>query len=81
MVTPKVTFTSTKGNLVIYIKGYEGKKFSAKLGNVWISVPVLVNTPGLSFTKIVRKATSNTAVTYQAYIDGKPVQSGSVRIR
>lgn len=81
VVTPKVTFTSTKGNLVIYIKGYEGKKFSAKLGNVWISVPVLVNTPGLSFTKIVRKATSNTAVTYQAYIDGKPVQSGSVRIR
>jgi subtilisin family serine protease len=81
VVTPKVSFTSTTGNLVISIKGYEGKKFSAKIGSTWISVASLRNTPGLSYTKIVRKAASRTTVNFQAYIDGKLVSSGSVRIR
>lgn len=81
VVAPKVTLTSNPGNIVIAIRGYLGKKFSAKIGNAWISIPMLSNTPGLSYTKIVRKATSKTTVKYQAYIDGKLVSSGSVYIR
>jgi subtilisin family serine protease len=81
VVAPKLTFTTTKGNLVIYIKGFEGRKFTAKVGNSWITIPTLVNTPGLDYTKIVRKAVSKSTVRYQAFIDGKAIVSGSVLIR
>jgi hypothetical protein len=80
-VTPKVSFSTTTGNLVIAIKGYQGQKFTAKIGSSWISKPVLVNSPGLDYTKIVRKSVSKTTVKYEAYIDGKKVASGSIRIR
>jgi hypothetical protein len=80
-ITPKISFTTTTGNLIISIKGYQGQKFTAKVGNGWISVPVLTNTPGLSYTKIVRKAASKSTVKYEAYINGKKVASGSILIR
>lgn len=80
-VTPKVTFSTTTGNLVISIKGYAGQMFAAKIGNTWVVNPVLANTPGLSYTKIVRKATSKSTVKYEAYINGKKVATGSIVIR
>jgi subtilisin family serine protease len=80
-VTPKVTFSTTTGNLVISIKGYAGQMFAAKIGNTWVVNPVLANTPGLSYTKIVRKATSKSTVKYEAYINGKKVATGSILIR
>jgi subtilisin family serine protease len=80
-VTPKVSFSTTTGNLVISIKGYAGQMFAAKIGNTWVVNPVLANTPGLSYTKIVRKATSKSTVKYEAYINGKKVASGSIVIR
>jgi subtilisin family serine protease len=81
VVTPKISFTTTTGNLIISIKGYQGQRFSAKIGNSWISSPALMNTPGLDYTKIVRKSVSKSTVKYEAYIDGKKVASGSIRIR
>jgi subtilisin family serine protease len=81
VVTPRISFTTTRANLVISIRGYEGQMFAAKIGNTWVVNPVLKNTTGLSFTKIVRKATSNTTVKYEAYINGKRVAVGSIRIR
>ena len=81
-VSKKISFTSTAtGNLVISIRGYQGQRFTAKIGNTWITVPSLVNTPGLSYTKIVRKAVSKSTVRYQAFIDGQDIVSGSVLIR
>ncbi len=80
-VTPKVSFSTTTGNLVISIKGYAGQMFAAKIGNTWVVNPVLANTPGLSYTKIVRKATSKSTVKYEAYINGKKVATGSIVIR
>lgn len=81
-VSKKISFTSTAtGNLVISIRGYQGQRFTAKIGNTWITVPSLVNTPGLSYTKIVRKAVSKSTVRYQAFIDGQAIVSGSVLIR
>jgi hypothetical protein len=80
VVTPKITFTFTAGTLVIVVKGYEGSKFTAKLGNSWLTVQVLENSPGLNYTKIVRKTGSKTAPKYEAYINGKRV-SASVTIR
>jgi subtilisin family serine protease len=80
-VTPKVSFSTTTGNLVISIKGYAGQMFAAKIGNTWVVNPVLANTPGLSYTKIVRKATSKSKVKYEAYINGKKVATGSIVIR
>lgn len=79
-VTAKITFTTTPGNLVITIKGYEGKEFKAKIGNTWIKIPK-VPTSSQGYTKIVRKAVSKTTVKYEAYIDGKKITSGSIRIR
>jgi hypothetical protein len=67
--------------LVIWIKGYQGQRFTAKIGNTWISIPTLVNNPGLTYTKIVRKATSKSTVKYEAYINGKKVATGSIVIR
>lgn len=81
VVTPKISFTTTPGKLIISIKGYVGQKFTAKVGNSWVSVPVLTSTPGLSYTKIVRNAVSKSTVKYEAYIDGKKIISGSIRIR
>ncbi len=80
-VTPKVSFSTTTGNLVISIKGYAGQMFAAKIGNTWVVNPVLANTPGLSYTKIVRKATSKSTVKYEAYVNGKKVATGSIVIR
>lgn len=81
-VSKKISFTSpSMGNLVISIRGYQGQRFSAKIGSNWVTIPILTNTPGLGFTKIVRRAPSKTTVKYQAYIDGKLVSSGSVYIR
>jgi subtilisin family serine protease len=80
-VTPKVSFSTTTGNLVISIKGYAGQMFAAKIGDTWVVNPVLANTPGLSYTKIVRKATSKSTVKYEAYINGKKVATGSIVIR
>ncbi len=80
-VAPKVSFSTTTGNLVISIKGYAGQMFAAKIGNTWVVNPVLANTPGLSYTKIVRKATSKSTVKYEAYINGKKVATGSIVIR
>jgi subtilisin family serine protease len=80
-VTPKVSFSTTTGNLVISIKGYAGQMFAAKIGNTWVVNPVLANTSGLSYTKIVRKATSKSTVKYEAYINGKKVATGSIVIR
>jgi hypothetical protein len=81
VVTPKISFTTTTGKLIISIKGYQGQKFTAKVGSSWISAPVLANSPGLSYTKIVRKSVSKSTVKYEAYINGKKVASGSIRIR
>lgn len=81
VVTPKISFTTTTGKLIISIRGYVGQKFSAKVGNSWVSVPVLTSTPGLTYTKIVRNAASGSTVKYEAYIDGKKITSGSIRIR
>lgn len=81
VVTPKISFTTTRGNLVISIKGYDGQMFAAKIGNTWVVNPVLRNTKGLSYTKIVRKATSNTTVRYEAFVNGKRLANGSIRIR
>lgn len=81
VAAPKVTLSSTPGNIVISIRGHQGKKFSAKIGSNWITIPILTNTPGLGYTRIVRKAASKTTVKYQAYIDGKLVSTGSVYIR
>jgi subtilisin family serine protease len=80
-VTPKVSFSTTTGNLVISIKGYAGQMFAAKIGNTWVVNPVLANTSGLSYTKIVRKATSKSTVKYEAYINGMKVATGSIVIR
>jgi subtilisin family serine protease len=80
-VTPKVSFSTTTGNLVISIKGYAGQMFAAKIGNTWVVNPVLANSPGLSYTKIVRKATSKSTVKYEAYINGMKVATGSIVIR
>jgi subtilisin family serine protease len=80
-VAPKVSFSTTTGNLVISIKGYAGQMFAAKIGNTWVVNPVLANTQGLSYTKIVRKATSKSTVKYEAYINGKKVATGSIVIR
>jgi subtilisin family serine protease len=80
-VAPKISFTSTTGKLIISIKGYVGQKFTAKVAGSWVSVPVLANTPGLTYTKIVRKAVPKSTVKYEAYIDGKKVISGSISIR
>ena len=74
-----IIFTSTPGNLVITIKGFVGKEFKAKLGNTWIKIPKLSDS-GRGFTQIVRKAVSKTTVKYTAYIDGKKITSGSIRI-
>jgi hypothetical protein len=79
-VAPKIAFTSTPGKLVITITGFEGKEFKAKLGNTWIKIPKIVKSLS-GFTTIVRKAVPKTTVTYIAYIDGKKITSGSVRIR
>jgi hypothetical protein len=81
VVAPKVSFTTTTGNLVISIKGYVGQMFAAKIGNTWLVNPVLANSSGLNYTKIVRKATSRSTVKYEAYINGKKVASGSILIR
>jgi len=81
VVVPKVSFTTTKGNLIISIKGYSGQMFAAKIGSTWVVNPVLTNTKGLSYTRIVRKATSNTTVRYEAFINGKRLAAGSIRIR
>jgi subtilisin family serine protease len=81
VVAPKVSFTTTTGNLVISIKGYVGQMFAAKIGNTWVVNPVLANSSGLTYTKIVRKATSRSTVKYEAYINGKKVASGSILIR
>ena len=80
VVTPKITFTTTPGNLVITIKGYIGKEFKAKIGNTWIKIPK-IQTYSQGYTKIVRKAVSKSTVRYEAYIDGKKITSGSIRIR
>jgi subtilisin family serine protease len=80
-VTPKITVTSGVGQLFIYVKGYEGRRFTAKVGNGWISVPNLVNTPGLTYTKLIRKSVSKTTVRYEVFIDGKKLGGGSVYIR
>jgi subtilisin family serine protease len=80
-VAPKVSFSTTTGNLVISIKGYAGQMFAAKIGNTWVVNPVLANTLGLSYTKIVRKATSKSTVKYEAYINGMKVATGSIVIR
>jgi Subtilase family len=80
VVTPKISFTTTPGNLVITIKGYVGREFKAKLGNAWIKIPKLLES-SQGFTKIVRKAVSKSTVKYEAYIDGKKITSGSIRIR
>lgn len=81
VVTPKISFTTTRGNLVISIKGYDGQMFAAKIGNTWVVNPVLRNTKGLTYTKIIRKATSNTTVRYEAFVNGKRLATGSIRIR
>jgi hypothetical protein len=81
IIAPKISFTTTTGNLVIWIKGYQGQRFTAKIGNTWISIPTLVNNPGLTYTKIVRKSVSKTTVKYEAYIDGKRIVTGSIVIR
>jgi len=81
VVTPKISFTTTKGNLIISIRGYQGQKFTAKVGNSWINAPMLSNSPGLSYTKIVRKSVSKSTVKYEAYINGKKLASGSIVIR
>ena len=81
VMTPKISFATTTGKLIISIKGYGGQKFTAKVGNSWVSVPVLTATPGLSYTKIVRNAVSGSTLKYEAYIDGKKITSGSIRIR
>jgi hypothetical protein len=77
---PSITFTTTPGNLVITINGFAGKEFKAKIGDNWISIPS-INKSALGYIKIVRKAVSKTTVKYIAYIDGKKITSGSVRIR
>jgi subtilisin family serine protease len=79
-VTPKIAFTSTPGKLVITITGFEGKEFKAKLGSTWIKISKIVKSSS-GFTTIIRKAVPKTTVTYIAYIDGKKITSGSVRIR
>ncbi len=81
VVVPKISFTTTPGNLVISIKGYAGQMFAAKIGNTWVVNPVLKNSTGLTYTKIVRKATAKTTVRYDAYINGKRLASGSILIR
>jgi subtilisin family serine protease len=80
VVKQKITFTSTPGKLVITITGFEGKAFKAKIGNTWISIPSVTKS-ARGFTQIIRKAVSKTTVKYIAYIDGKKITSGSVRIR
>ena len=81
VVVPKVSFTTTRGNLIISIRGYAGQMFAAKIGSTWVVNPVLTNTKGLSYTRIVRKATSNTTVRYEAFLNGKRLAAGSIRIR
>jgi len=76
-----IVFTTTPGNLVITINGFVGKEFKAKLGNEWIKMSPITNRSGLGSTKIVHKAVSKTTVKYIAYIDGKKITSGSIRIR
>jgi subtilisin family serine protease len=80
VVKQKITFTSTPGRLVITITGFEGKAFKAKIGSTWISIPSVTKS-ARGFTQIIRKAVSKTTVKYIAYIDGKKITSGSVRIR
>jgi subtilisin family serine protease len=81
VVAPKISVSTTTGNLIISIRGYAGQMFAAKIGNTWIVNPVLKNTTGLGYTKIVRKATSKSTVRYEAYVNGKRLAAGSIRIR
>jgi subtilisin family serine protease len=81
VVVPKISFSTTTGDLIISIKGYEGQMFAAKIGSTWLVNPVLKNTTGLGYTKIVRKATSKSTVRYEAYVNGKRLAAGSIRIR
>lgn len=76
-----ITFTTIPGNLVITIKGFVGKEFKAKIGNHWIRMSPITDMSGLGYTKIVHKVASKTTVKYIAYIDGKKITSGSIRIR
>ncbi|MFM1784389.1 MAG: hypothetical protein RLZZ579_666, partial [Actinomycetota bacterium] len=81
VVAPKISVSTTTGNLIISITGYVGQMFAAKIGNTWVVNPVLKNTTGLGYTKIVRKATSKSTVRYEAYVNGKRLAAGSIRIR
>lgn len=80
-VDPVISVTTTKGLLVINVKGFQGKKLTAKLGNTWISMPALINSAGLSYTKITRKYASGSKVSYDIFIDGVKKSSGIRTIR
>jgi len=69
-VTQKVNAGSFKGYVVVYAKGYEGHRLSAKVGKDWVIVPSIVNNQenGTLF-RVVEFTGAGVDIAVRIYID------------
>jgi hypothetical protein len=67
----KVNVGSFNGKVVLYVKGFKGKKVSAKIGNRWVVIPVASG----KFARSVIKVGLGYELRVRLYVDGKLVET------
>ena len=78
----KLTVGSHTGFVVIYSRGYEGKKLSAKVAGKWLVVSQLDESwNGHNYSRTLRAAASGYDVKVHLYIDGKYMRTERITTR
>lgn len=78
----KLTVGSHTGFVVIYSRGYEGKKLSAKVAGKWLVVSELDESwNGHNYSRTLRAAASGYDVKVHLYIDGKYMRTERITTR
>jgi uncharacterized repeat protein (TIGR02543 family) len=67
----KVNVGSFNGKVVLYVKGFKGKKVSAKIGNRWVVIPVASG----KFARSGVKVGLGYELRVRLYVDGKLVET------
>ena len=66
----KVTVGTFNGYIAIYVQGYEGSQFIARIAGKWTSVSPLKNVAGKQYTLIKRNTGAGYDVRVEVWIDG-----------
>lgn len=66
----KITVGTFNGFIAVYVQGFEGKHFAAKIAGKWTMVPVLQNVAGKPYALVRRNTGAGFDVRVEVWIDG-----------